>query len=1550
MSNGYPRFFVDRSITSFAAAIISHYGAPHEWATLFPSNVVARRCAGLFQDQLRSPEKHQSTRIIDLIPRANPAEESDHDQSHVEAMISAVVYPKAYSPVAKSFWQHTGEGISSRRAELCHKAFNDGFLAPRATNRRGTDSQTPSTDQRSCKGPRRYQKRPSAKNEKNSFDADPVSSGLTVREQQQNIGEGAQFIEERYGRNLDLSLAAKAKIAIRRRVAGALTPELKCDDPTAEAQLSKDIKQSPRVAEDDVYLYPSGRIRTIADRFNFAIVVDETIGNFLNVHVLPHADVVVSSLTKVFSGDSNVMGGCSILNPAGHFYDKLKGAMKVEYQDNYWSEDAIFMERNSRDFVTRIVRINVNAEAICSILRASELVKEVYYPKYSLTKLFYDEYRTPTGGYGGLLSVTFRTRSTAVAFYDALETAKGPSLGTNFTLSSPYTLLAHYTELDWAAQYGVEPDLGKRARISYDKSDDEGSERSVEDEEIDQEQESQFRTQQLASNLVDNAAADNGILESVSCSNFMCHGYLEVALGPLINFIIGHNGSGKSAILTAITICLGGKATATNRGQSLKSFIKEGTESAVLSVKIKNKGDSAYQPELYGDSIIVERHFSRSGSSQFKLKSATGRLISTKKSDLEEICDYFALQIDNPMNVLTQDMARQFLSNSTPQEKYKFFMKGTQLEHLDGDYLQIEQSLDKIDQDLAKSLADLGRYEEEARKAKSLYALSEKHDTLRDKVKNICWQMAWAQVEEVERKLALADDQLLKVANAIANAERKEERCAQKYDISDHDYQDTLRAKEELEQTLLPFNDSKVQAQRDYDAATHNARDIQTEQRKIKTHIKAADQQINDSNTAIRDEYNRLEEINGGGNARRLAEMEEKQIASSDAKARLEDHESGLWGLEDKQRRAAKDFEQSRTPIPDKRQEIQVCEERLKRLIGDKGKQEGAYHANLPRLQRAIRDDGGFHQKPIGPIGYHVRLLQPSWSSILEKSLGAALNSFVVTSKADQARLSSLMTRMQCQYPIMIGNNSSVDTTNHEPDPEFDTSLRVLEIDDDLVRKQLIINQMIEQTILIDSRPHAVNVMSDSRLQNVKQCFTHNVRPGTGIRFSYGWGGGLSENYIPAFQGSPRMKTDVEFQVNACRAEIQRLRSELSDLERIMRERQTNLKNAEQAITRHRREAGNLRVEVQRLTNEMDGLQEAIDRDSVEEGGLEVLKKGLDDAKIQRASYEAQYGDSVVAMDKAREPLRTIKEQMKVIENDIANTHTRIKKAETKCFGKLGERDVALREKNIAVDEHRRAREAKIAAQEARADHAETVAVYTGQASEICARVAVDQGETCASLEKKLEKLQADLKRWETQLGGTREEIAEAAARKVQAFQRARAQVADVEKLAQLLKTTLVNRKERWKVFQRAITARARVQFMWMLSERSFRGRLLANHKEKKLDLNVEPDPTKVGKGREAKTLSGGEKSFSTICLLLSLWDAMGAPVRCLDEFDVFMDSVNREVSMRKMIEAARYSIGKQFILITPGSMGSVSSSHDVKIIKMKDPERGQTAISFPNQ
>jgi O-acetylhomoserine/O-acetylserine sulfhydrylase-like pyridoxal-dependent enzyme len=54
---------------------------------------------------------------------------------------------------------------------------------------------------------------------------------------------------------------------------------------------------------------PLRELRELANEFGFMIIIDETIAGFVNVEVLPLADIVVSSLTKVFSGDSNVMGG-----------------------------------------------------------------------------------------------------------------------------------------------------------------------------------------------------------------------------------------------------------------------------------------------------------------------------------------------------------------------------------------------------------------------------------------------------------------------------------------------------------------------------------------------------------------------------------------------------------------------------------------------------------------------------------------------------------------------------------------------------------------------------------------------------------------------------------------------------------------------------------------------------------------------------------------------------------------------------------------------------------------------------------------------------------------------------------------------------------------------------------------------------------------------------------------------------------------------------------------------------------------------------------------
>ncbi|KAJ2910365.1 Cystathionine gamma-synthase [Coemansia aciculifera] len=203
------------------------------------------------------------------------------------------------------------------------------------------------------------------------------------------------------------------------------------------------------------------RLRTLADKYKVALVVDETIGSFVNVDVLSWADVVVSSLTKVFSGDSNVMGGSIVLNPNRPLHASLRSAMDAVYEDLVWCEDAVFLERNSRDFMKRVPGINRNALAVAELLRASDKVAEVRYPKFTCAENYAQIMRSGAeAGYGGLLSAEFvGGESASRAFYDGLACCKGPSLGTNFTLASPYTILAHFTELEWAAQYGVNADL-----------------------------------------------------------------------------------------------------------------------------------------------------------------------------------------------------------------------------------------------------------------------------------------------------------------------------------------------------------------------------------------------------------------------------------------------------------------------------------------------------------------------------------------------------------------------------------------------------------------------------------------------------------------------------------------------------------------------------------------------------------------------------------------------------------------------------------------------------------------------------------------------------------------------------------------------------------------------------------------------------------------------------------------------------------------------------------------------------------------------------------
>ena len=111
--------------------------------------------------------------------------------------------------------------------------------------------------------------------------------------------------------------------------------------------------------------------------------------------------------------------------------------------------------------------------------------------------------------------------------------------------------------------------------------------------------------------------SDAGVIKQIYVENFMCHRKLRVDLNRNVNFIHGQNGSGKSAILAAIQICLGANARRTHRARNLKDLVRKDGANTPTTAKVRvtllNQQMDGYQYDTYGDSITVERVISLSG-------------------------------------------------------------------------------------------------------------------------------------------------------------------------------------------------------------------------------------------------------------------------------------------------------------------------------------------------------------------------------------------------------------------------------------------------------------------------------------------------------------------------------------------------------------------------------------------------------------------------------------------------------------------------------------------------------------------------------------------------------------------------------------------------------------------------------------------------------------------------------------------------------------------------------------------------------------------------
>jgi chromosome segregation ATPase len=252
----------------------------------------------------------------------------------------------------------------------------------------------------------------------------------------------------------------------------------------------------------------------------------------------------------------------------------------------------------------------------------------------------------------------------------------------------------------------------------------------------------------------------------------MCHPKLTIKLCQNVNFIYGQNGSGKSAILAALQICLGVGAKRTNRARNLKELVRkeDGATHAIVRVTLLNKGPDAFQHEIYGDTVTIERFISLHGSGGgYKLYGHDDpnhkKPKSTKKEDLNQLLDQLNIQVENPVAVLDQEEAKKFLTGR-PEDKYAFFTKATDLERMDRKYGETVDNINELIDALEKMEKAIDPLERNVHVLQKEYEDFKKleHLEVRAEEANVKWAWSFytAVLAELEAESKVRKDQVAK--------------------------------------------------------------------------------------------------------------------------------------------------------------------------------------------------------------------------------------------------------------------------------------------------------------------------------------------------------------------------------------------------------------------------------------------------------------------------------------------------------------------------------------------------------------------------------------------------------------------------------------------------------------------------------------------------------------------------------------------------------------------------------------------------------------------
>ena len=502
----------------------------------------------------------------------------------------------------------------------------------------------------------------------------------------------------------------------------------------------------------------------------------------------------------------------------------------------------------------------------------------------------------------------------------------------------------------------------------------------------------------------------------------MCHQKLTLDFGRHVNFITGDNGSGKSAIVAALQLCLGANANNTGRGRNLAAFIREGSDGpAIVQLKLLNKGADAFKHELYGDSITIERRINKTGAAGYKFMSENGKVVSTKSDELHGLQSHINAHMDNPCCVLTQEESKKFIQGHE-RDKYEFFLKATGLQATHVKIEETQETCNETEKDMAGRKARLEIKEQNVEKLYQEYQKLLELDEIDGQIQLCVAKRFWfdhallatvvqgmgEKLQNYQHDLAIKQAELAKAEADEAQIGSIEEITAAVESVGQRqtDAENDLNQKKKA---VMMKQKELNEVERDRRLASQNKAEQMATLAQLNADIVEAKTKAR--NSANDGELVLIKQIDAC--TRAIVAEETKERTAKEERNALS---SQLRDLESQVR----DWD---VKVQEHESEIRHLSQELSQSSSSSSGQDrrlNQFGRNIGQVMNAINQSKSkFKEMPIGPLGMHVKL-EPGhgrqWGKAVEKNMGVSLRAFVVSNASDQRVLTDLIRQCGASY------------------------------------------------------------------------------------------------------------------------------------------------------------------------------------------------------------------------------------------------------------------------------------------------------------------------------------------------------------------------------------------------------------------------------------------------------------------------------------------------------------------------------------------------------